>query len=555
MKSDIEIAREATLRPIGQVAEESGISAESISLYGRYKAKVPYQAIREEAVEKCRLILVTAITPTKAGIGKTTTSVALAQGLRKAGKKVMLALREPSLGPCFGMKGGACGGGYAQVVPMEDINLHFTGDFHAITSANNMIAALADNYQYFNRGTAQAIRQIVWKRVLDVNDRSLRFINTGMGGSANGIPAETGFDITPASEIMAILCLSKSLEDLENRVNNILLGTNFNNEPVRVKDLGIGGSIAVLLKEAIHPNLVQTLEGGPAIIHGGPFANIAHGCNSLLATRMAMSYGEYAITEAGFGADLGAEKFINIKCRLGNIHPAASVLVVTSQALKLHGGVPVSEISKPHASGLKNGLGNLERHLENLQNFGQKVVVAFNQYGFDTSEEIDFVRSWCRDRNAEFALNNGFTQGGAGALELAEKVIRVCEGGGSDPIRFTYELTDPVKEKIEKIVRSIYRGSGISLSKQAEQQIAKIEARGSGSLPVCIAKTQYSFTDDASLQGALSGFTIHIDQVIANEGAGFLVAVAGEIMRMPGLPKEPQAKHIKLVNGQVEGLS
>jgi formate--tetrahydrofolate ligase len=555
MKSDIEIAREASMRKVSEIAAELSIPESKLNPYGHYKAKVDYDFIDEEKVKNSRLILVTAITPTKAGIGKTTTSVALAQGLRKIGKKVSLALREPSLGPCFGMKGGACGGGYSQVIPMEDINLHFTGDFHAITSANNMIAALTDNYQYYSKGNPASFKQILWKRVLDVNDRSLRYMLSGLNGSANGIPTETGFDITPASEIMAILCLSKNLEDLRQRVDNILLGYNHNNEPIHVKDLGIGGSITVLLKDAIHPNLVQTLEGGPAFIHGGPFANIAHGCNSLIATKMAMATGDYAITEAGFGADLGAEKFMNIKCRSGNIAPAASVLVTTSQALKLHGGVPVTDISKPNEGGLKKGLMNLQRHIENLSGFGQKVIVAFNQYGFDTAEEINFLKDWCQEQHAHFAINKGFSDGGEGAKALAEKVVEVCDSGVSGPIQFTYDTNQSIPQKLEAIVKKIYRGNGIQLSKQAETQLKKIEASGGGNLPVCIAKTQYSFSEDAAAVGVASDFTLNIQNLVLNRGAGFVVAVAGDIMRMPGLPKEPQAKHIDLVDGKVTGLS
>lgn len=555
MKSDIEIAREASMRKVSEIAAELSIPESKLNPYGHYKAKVDYDFIDESKVKNSRLILVTAITPTKAGIGKTTTSVALAQGLRKIGKKVSLALREPSLGPCFGMKGGACGGGYSQVIPMEDINLHFTGDFHAITSANNMIAALTDNYQYYSKGSPSSFKQILWKRVLDVNDRSLRYMLSGLNGSANGIPTETGFDITPASEIMAILCLSKNLEDLRQRIDNILLGYNHNNEPILVKDLGIGGSITVLLKDAIHPNLVQTLEGGPAFIHGGPFANIAHGCNSLIATKMAMATGDYAITEAGFGADLGAEKFMNIKCRWGNIAPAASVLVTTSQALKLHGGVPVADISKPNEAGLKKGLMNLQRHIENLSGFGQKVIVAFNQYGFDTREEISFLEQWCKEQQAHFAINKGFSDGGEGAKALAEKVVEVCDSGLSGPVKFTYELNDSIPQKLESIVKKIYRGKGIQLSKQAETQLKKIESSGGGNLPVCIAKTQYSFSEDAAAVGVASDFTLNIQNLVLNRGAGFVVAVAGDIMRMPGLPKEPQAKYIDLVDGKVTGLS
>lgn len=555
MKTDIEIAQGVKLRPISEMAAEIGIPGHNVIPYGHYKAKIKYKEINEEKIAKSNLILVTAITPTKAGIGKTTTSVALAQGLKKIGKNAIVALREPSLGPCFGMKGGACGGGYSQVVPMEDINLHFTGDFHAITSANNMISALLDNYQYYNKSTGKALKQITWRRVLDVNDRSLRFMVSGLNGSANGIPQETGFDITPASEIMAIFCLATSLEDLRNRIDNILLGYTFDNQPFTVGDLGIGGSITVLLKDALNPNLVQTLEGGAAFIHGGPFANIAHGCNSVMATKMAMTFGDYVITEAGFGADLGAEKFLNIKCRNAGIAPKASVLVTTSQALKMHGGVPLEGIKKPDLKGLQNGLKNLERHLENLQNFGQSVVVAFNQYNFDTEEEINYLENWCKEKGADFALNDGFAEGGKGAMALAEKVIEVIENRPSKALQHTYDINDTIPEKIKKIVTKVYRGKDITLTKTAEASLKKIIDLNLTHLPVCIAKTQYSFSDDASQIGVATDFTLTIENLIINRGAGFIVAVAGEIMRMPGLPKVPQAIYIDIVDGKVMGLS
>jgi formate--tetrahydrofolate ligase len=555
MKTDIEIAQGVKLRPVSEMAAELGIPGHNVIPYGHYKAKIKYKEINEERIAKSNLILVTAITPTKAGIGKTTTSVALAQGLKKIGKNAIVALREPSLGPCFGMKGGACGGGYSQVVPMEDINLHFTGDFHAITSANNMISALLDNYQYYNRGNGKALKQITWRRVLDVNDRSLRFMVSGLNGSANGIPQETGFDITPASEIMAIFCLATSLDDLRKRIDNILLGYTAENQPFTVGDLGIGGSITVLLKDALNPNLVQTLEGGAAFIHGGPFANIAHGCNSVMATKMAMTFGDYVITEAGFGADLGAEKFLNIKCRNAGISPKAAVLVTTSQALKMHGGVAIEGIKKPDLKGLQNGLKNLERHLENLQNFGQSVIVAFNQYNFDTDEEIGYLENWCKERGADFALNDGFAEGGKGAVALAEKVIEVIENRPSKPIQHTYETNDSIPEKIKKIVTKVYRGKDINLTKAAEASLKKIVDLNLTHLPVCIAKTQYSFSDDAAQIGVASDFTLTIENLIINRGAGFIVAVAGEIMRMPGLPKVPQAIYIDIVDGKVMGLS
>lgn len=554
MKSDIEISRETRLERIQHIATGIGIDEEQLELYGKYKAKVD-GVIDEKKVAQSHLILVTAITPNKAGVGKTTTSVALALGLNKIGKKAIVALREPSLGPCFGMKGGAAGGGYSQVLPMEDINLHFTGDFHAITCANNTLAALIDNYQYFNKGSQKALKQILWKRVLDVNDRSLRYILSGLNGSTNGIPAETGFDITPASEIMAILCLSKSMDDLRERINNILIGYTYENQPFYVRDLKVGGAIVTLLKDAIKPNLVQTTENTPAFIHGGPFANIAHGCNSIMATKTAMMYGDYVVTEAGFGSDLGAEKFLNIKCRVAGLSPKATVLVATSQALKLHGGVDEKKIKEPNLEGLKNGLKNLQRHIEILQSFGQSVVIGFNRFGFDTQEELDYIANWCNEQGADFALNDGFAKGGDGAKALAEKVLEVIEKRPSKSLQNTYELSDSIEEKLNKIVRTIYKGKGVVLSKAARTQLKKINELGFDQFPVCIAKTQYSFSDDASRLGVAEGFDITIENLVINSGAGFIVAVAGEIMRMPGLPKEPQALHIDMVNGEIVGLS
>lgn len=554
MKSDIEISRETKLEHVQNIASGLGIAEEQLELYGRYKAKVN-TAIDEARVAKSNLILVTAITPNKAGVGKTTTSVGLALGLNKIGKKAIVALREPSLGPCFGMKGGAAGGGYSQVLPMEDINLHFTGDFHAITCANNTLAALVDNYQYFNKGSQKALKQILWKRVLDVNDRSLRYILSGLNGSTNGIPAETGFDITPASEIMAILCLSKNLEDLRERINNILIGYTYENQPFYVRDLKVAGAIVTLLKDAIKPNLVQTTENTPAFIHGGPFANIAHGCNSIAATKTAMMYGDYVVTEAGFGSDLGAEKFLNIKCRIAGLSPKVTVLVATSQALKLHGGVDEKKIKEPNLEGLKNGLKNLQRHIEILQSFGQSVVIGFNRFGFDTQEEMNYIENWCKEQGADFALNDGFAKGGEGARALAEKVVEVIEKRPSKPLHNTYDLNDGIEEKLNKIVRTIYKGKGVILSKTARTQLKKINELGFDKFPVCIAKTQYSFSDDASRLGVAEGFDITIENLVINSGAGFIVAVAGEIMRMPGLPKEPQALYIDIVNGEITGLS
>lgn len=555
MKSDIEISRETQLLPIQEIAQKAEIPEDSLSPYGKYIAKIPTELIDEAKVKKSKLILVTAITPTKAGIGKTTTSVSLGLGLAKIGKKAIVALREPSLGPCFGMKGGAAGGGYAQVLPMENINLHFTGDFHAITSANNMLAALLDNYQHQNKGTDQQLRQVLWKRVLDVNDRNLRQVITGLGGSGNGVMNETGFDITPASEIMAILCLADSLEDLKKRIGNILLGYRAKQAPVFVKDLGFEGAITVLLKDALQPNLVQTTENTPAIIHGGPFANIAHGCNSVLATKIAMSFADYVITEAGFGADLGAEKFMNIKSRMANLQTSAIVIVATSQALKLHGEVPVSDIKSPNMEGLQKGLENLAKHIENMQGFGQSVVVAFNQYAFDTSEEVNYIQEWCESKNVKFALNNGFLKGGEGAVELAEAVIKTCEENPSKPLALTYENEDSIEQKIEKVVLKTYGGKEVIFSDKAKKMLKRIDKLGFSDFPVCIAKTQYSFSDDAKRLGVAKDFTFHIQDLVINSGAGFIVAVAGAIMRMPGLPKTPQALHIDLKDGFIEGLS
>ncbi len=554
MLTDIEIARSIALKPITQIAENLHISAENIEPYGRFKAKIPYQLIDEEKLKKSKLILVTAITPTKAGIGKTTTSVGLALGLQKIGKKAIVALREPSLGPCFGMKGGAAGGGYAQVLPMEDINLHFTGDFHALTTAHNMISALLDNYIYQNRENP-SIKQVVWKRVLDINDRSLRFITTGLGGVANGVPAESGFDITVASELMAILCLATDLDDLRTRIGKIILAYKFDNQPFTVQDLGVTGAITVLLKDAINPNLVQTTEHSAAIIHGGPFANIAHGCNSILATKTALSLADFVVTEAGFGADLGAEKFLNIKCRLANLCPAATVLVVTSQALKLHAGVAYENTKNADLNALIKGIPNLERHIENLQNFGQSVVVAFNQYAFDNEEEMNYLREFCQQKNVAFAINNSFAQGGAGAENLANEVIKMIENQPSKPIHFTYSLEQSITEKIEAVAKKIYRADQIVLSKKAQTALNKINKLGFANLPICMAKTQYSFSDNPKLLAAPLGFSIQIEDVILNAGAGFVVAVAGDIMRMPGLPETPQANLIDLKNGHIEGLS
>jgi formate--tetrahydrofolate ligase len=554
MKSDIEIAHEVILKPIQQIASQIGISENAVEPYGKYKAKISFEP-NEAKIKQSNLILVTATTPNKSGSGKTTTSVALAQGLNKIGKKAIVALREPSLGPVFGMKGGAAGGGYSQVLPMEDINLHFTGDFHAITSANNTLAALVDNYQYFNKNTTKGLRQILWRRVLDVNDRSLRYLVSGLNGSSNGIPTETGFDITPASEIMAIFCLSNSMEDLRARIENILLGYRYDNTPFYVRDLGVAGAIVALLKDAFQPNLVQTIEGGAAFIHGGPFANIAHGCNSIMATKAALQHSEYTVTESGFGSDLGGEKFLNIKCRMAGIAPKATVLVTTTQSIKLHGKVDEKLIKQPNLEGLKAGIKNVQRHIENLQAFGQTVIVALNKFGFDTEEEIAFIGNWCKEQGAHFAINEGFAKGGDGAIALANKVVEIVEKFPSTPLQHTYDLADSIETKIEKIVTKVYKGKGVSFGKNAKTTLKKIKDLNLTELPVCIAKTQFSFTDNAALVGAEEGFNIHIDNIVINSGAGFIVAVAGEIMRMPGLPKEPAANIIDVVNGEIVNLS
>jgi len=556
MKTDIEIARSIKLEKIKKIATGIKIPENEILNYGKYIAKIPIHLIDEEKVKKNNLILVTAITPTKAGIGKTTVSIGLALGLKKIGKKAIVALREPSLGPCFGMKGGAAGGGYSQVLPMENINLHFTGDFHAVTSAHNMITALLDNYLYQNRGVAgKQLKELLWKRVVDVNDRSLRRIVTGLGGNVNGIPTETGFDITPASEIMAILCLTTNLDDLKQRIGDILLGFTYDNRPFTVKDLGIEGAITVLLKDAINPNLVQTTEHTAAFVHGGPFANIAHGCNSILATKMALTYGDYVITEAGFGADLGAEKFFNIKCRKSGLQAKLTVIVASAQGLKMHGGIPVGDIKQVNNEGLQKGLSNLEKHIENMQNFGQSIVVAFNRFPDDTEDEIALVRNFCHSRNVGFAVNEAFVKGGKGAIELAEVVVETIEKNPSKPLQFTYSEQDSIKTKIEKVAKNIYGAEFITFSEQANKMLKLIDTMNINDFPICIAKTQYSFSDNEKAYGVAKNFEFKINDIVINNGAKFIVAIAGQIMRMPGLPKEPQAKFIDIVNGYIEGLS
>lgn len=556
MKSDIEIARSIELKKIKEVAREYDIPVDLVEHYGRHIAKVSTDAIDEEKVKEHNLILVTAITPTKAGIGKTTVSIGLALGLNRIGKRAIVALREPSLGPCFGMKGGAAGGGYAQVLPMEKINLHFTGDFHAVTSAHNMISALLDNYIYQNQDNGFGLKEILWRRVLDVNDRSLRYIVTGLGPKTNGITQESGFDITAASEIMAILCLATDLNDLRRRIENILLGITFDDKPFTVKDLGVAGAITVLLRDALQPNLVQTTEHTPAIIHGGPFANIAHGCNSVLATKLALTYGEYAITEAGFGADLGAEKFYDIKCRKAGLQPKLTVIVATAQGLKMHGGIGLDKIKEPSMEGIRAGIANLDKHIRNLKSFGQSVVVAFNKYADDVPEEIDFVRNHCeQELGVGFAINNAFLEGGNGAADLARLVVKTIEEKPSAPLHFAYDNTDSVEEKISKIACGQYGASMITYSNTARKKLKKLQTWGAAEFPICIAKTQYSFSTDPKIYGVVDNFEFHVQDIVINKGAEMLVVIAGEILRMPGLPKEPQALHIDIVNGQIEGLS
>ncbi len=553
--TDIEIARSIKLKNIEEVAAAYGIPTGELEHYGHYIAKVPSRLIDDDKVRQSNLILVTAITPTKAGIGKTTVTVGLALGLARIGKKAVCALREPSLGPCFGMKGGAAGGGHAQVLPMDKINLHFTGDFHAITSAHNMITALLDNYIYQNRDNGFAMREVLWNRVLDVNDRGLRDIVTGLGGRANGVMRESGFDITPASEIMAILCLATDEDDLRRRIENILLGFTVEGKPFTVKDLGVAGAITVLLRDALSPNLVQTTEHTAAFVHGGPFANIAHGCNSILATKMAMTFGNYAITEAGFGADLGAEKFFDIKCRKAGLQPKLTVIVATAQGLKMHGGVDLDKIKMPDSEGLVKGLANLDKHIDNMQSFGQTVVVAFNRYAEDTDEEIELVRSHCAERGVGFAVNNAYAEGGKGAEELARLVVDTIACQPSAPLHFVYDDDDSVEDKVERVARNIYGAWKVTFSAAAKKKLKMIYDLGYNRFPVCIAKTQYSFSTDAKQYGVASGFDVTVRDIVVNAGAEMIVVIAGSILRMPGLPKEPQAMHIDIVDGEIEGLS
>lgn len=554
MLTDIEIAKSVKLRPINDIAAEMGINENLVENYGRYIAKISTNIIDKKKFKNHHLILVTAISPTKAGNGKTTVSVGLALGMHKIGKKAVLALREPSLGPCFGMKGGAAGGGYAQVLPMDKINLHFTGDFHAITAANNMIAALLDNYRFQHEAEGFKLKKILWRRVMDINDRGLRQIITGLG-EKNGIETQTGFDITPASEIMAIMCFATSLDDLRRRIDNILLGITEDDKPFRVKDMGVGGSIVALLLDALSPNLVQTTEGTPAFVHCGPFANIAHGCNSVMATAAALEYGDYAITEAGFGADLGAEKFFNIKCRKAGLQPALTVVVVTLQALKMHGGVALEDIKKPNIQGMENGYWNLDKHVRNMQSFGQTVVIAFNKFATDTDEEIEVLRKHCEEMGCGFAVNSAFAEGGKGAMKLAELVVKTIDEHPSAPLQLTYNDDEPVLQKIEDVAFRLYGAGSVTLSESAQAMIEEIKKLGVAHFPICIAKTQYSFSTDAKAYGPTEGFELHVRDITLNMGAEMIVVIAGPIMRMPGLPKSPQAERIDVVNGEITGLS
>ncbi len=554
-KSDIEIAQSAKMLPICEVAKQCGIDLDLIENYGKYKAKIDYAPVLEKGGEKGKLVLVTAITPTPAGEGKTTTTIGLADGLRRIGKNAMVALREPSLGPVFGVKGGAAGGGYAQVVPMEDINLHFTGDFHAIGAANNLLAAMLDNH--IQQGNALGIdpRKITWKRCVDMNDRQLRFVVDGLGGKANGTPREDGFDITVASEVMAVLCLANSLADLKERLSKIIVAYTYDDKPVTCADLKAQGAMTALLKDALKPNLVQTLEGTPALVHGGPFANIAHGCNSVIATKTALYLADYAVTEAGFGADLGAEKFFDIKCRKANLTPDAVVVVATVRALKMHGGMQKQDLANENIEALEKGIPNLLRHVSNVKNvYKLSCVVAINRFPTDTDKEIDFIIAKCKELGVNTVLSTVWADGGKGGEALAKEVVRLCEQEKGD-FSFAYEDGDSISQKIEKIVRKVYGGDGISVTSTAQKQIANLEKLGFSSLPVCIAKTQYSFSDDASLLGAPEHFTVNVKNVKVSAGAGFIVVLTGEIMTMPGLPKSPAAERIDVTDdGKIVGL-
>ena len=554
MKTELEIARECQLQPIEKIADKIDIPNEELENYGKYIAKVSYQLIDKDRVNKSNLILVTAISPTKSGIGKTTVSIGLSMAMNRLGHKSVLALREPSLGPCFGMKGGATGGGYAQVLPMDKINLHFTGDFHAITSAHNMIAALLDNYLYQHHDEGFALKEVLWRRVLDVNDRNLRTIATGLGPKTNGLLSESGFDITPASEIMAILCLATDEEDLRRRIDNILLGVTLDNKPFCVKDLGVGGAITVLLRDALNPNLVQTIEGTPAFIHGGPFANIAHGCNSVLATKMAMTFGDFVVTEAGFGADLGAEKFIDIKCRKAGIQPRLTIMVTTIMGLKMHGGMQVGDPENGCCEHIRKGLENLDKHIANMQHMGQSVIVTLNRFGSDTDEEIAIVSEHCKEKGIGFALNEAYMKGSEGCMDLARLAVDEIAANPSQDITYCYADTDTVQDKITAVAKQIYGAKKVVFKKQALKMIERISQWQLEHFPICIAKTQYSLSDDSKRYGVPKDFTLTISDLVINTGAEMIVVIAGDIMRMPGLPRHPQAERIDIQDGLLVGL-
>ncbi len=554
IKTDIEIAQSCEMKNIRDIAAVAGVDEKYLELYGNHKAKVDYKLLNETQAEDGKLILVTAITPTPAGEGKTTTSVGLADGLRKIGKKSVVALREPSLGPVFGVKGGAAGGGYAQVVPMEDINLHFTGDFHAIGAANNLMAAMLDNHIQQGNALGIDVKQITWKRAVDMNDRQLRHIVSGLGGKMQGVPREDGFEITVASEIMAVLCLSTSIADLKERLGRMIVAYTYDGKPVTAHDLKAEGAMAALLKDALKPNLVQTLEGTPAFIHGGPFANIAHGCNSIIATRMALKLGDYAVTEAGFAADLGAEKFIDIKCRKAGLKPSAVVIVATVRALKYHGGVPKPELNQENLEALEKGLPNLLQHVDNVKNvFGLPCVVAINAFPTDTKAELDLVEKKCNELGVNVALSEVWSKGGEGGKALAEEVVRLCEQ--PNDFKFAYETESSIEEKLSAIVKKVYHGDGVVLTANAKKQAKQLTDLGFGDLPICMAKTQYSFSDDQTLLGAPKGFEVTVRNLKVSAGAGFIVALTGDIMTMPGLPRVPSAEKIDVdENGKITGL-
>ncbi len=553
MKTDIEIAQSAKMQHISEIAKTAGIDEKYMEYYGKYKAKVDLSLLKEMP-RKAKLVLVTAITPTPAGEGKTTTTIGLADGMKKLGKNTIMALREPSLGPVFGVKGGAAGGGYAQVVPMEDINLHFTGDFHAIGAANNLLAAMLDNHIYQGNALNIDPRRITWKRCVDMNDRQLRFVTDGLGGRVNGVPREDGYDITVASEVMAVLCLASSITDLKERLSRIVVAYTYDEKPVTAGEIGAAGAMTALLKDALKPNLVQSLEGTPAFVHGGPFANIAHGCNSVIATEMAMRLGDYVITEAGFGADLGAQKFLDIKCRCANLKPSAVVVVATIRALKMHGGVPKTELGNENLEALSVGIPNLLRHVSNIKDvYKLPSVVAVNRFPTDTDAEVQLVIDRCKELGVNVVLSNVWADGGAGGIEMAQEVIRLCET--ENDFEFSYALDDTIENKIDTIVKRIYRGSGAAFTPNAKKQIAKLCELGFDKLPVCMAKTQYSFSDDMTKLGAPEDFTVTVRNVKVSAGAGFIVALTGDIMTMPGLPKVPAAEKIDVdENGTISGL-